>query len=129
MPGSLVVIDTSTILNGKLEEVQSAVHHLVAFVEANEPRPIAYGVHLSPNGTEMVVVQVHPDSASMEFHMKVAGPAFSKFAGLLQMTSLHVYGTPSEPLLDQLQRKAKMLGGPAVVVHPLHAGFARIASR
>jgi hypothetical protein len=74
----------------------------------------------------MTVVQVHPDSASMENHMRVAGSAFAGFAELVTLSTMDVYGTPSEELLELLRRKVQMLGDATVVVHDLQAGFARI---
>lgn len=125
MSEPIVVVDTSEISRGKLEELKAAVDELVRFVESNEPRPIAYNVYLSHDETRVTVVQVHPDSASMEFHMQVAAPAFRRFADLLALRATDVYGAPNEHLLEQLRQKVGMLGSAAVVVHDRHAGFAR----
>ena len=84
MSEPIVYIDTSEIRAGKLEELKTAMKELVKFVEANEPRLIAYNVYLEEDGTRMTVVHLHPDSASLEFHMKVAGPAFPKFVAVHQ---------------------------------------------
>jgi hypothetical protein len=94
-------------------------------VESNEPRPISYNVYLNDNRTRMTVVQVHPDSASMEFHMKVASTVFAKFAGVIRLSAMDVYGKPSDDLLEQMQDKLRMLGNATVTVHDLHAGFDR----
>lgn len=125
MSEPIVVIDSSDILEGKLEELKAAMKELVEFVQANEPRPIAYNVYLNEDGTRVTVFQVHPDSASMEFHMKVAGPAFPKLAALVNMLTMDVYGKPSDDLLEQMRKKAQMLGSATVLVHELEAGFVR----
>ena len=78
MSEPLVSIDSSEIREGKLEELKSAIGGLVRFVDASEAKPLAYEVNLNGEGSRMTVLQVHPDSASMEFHMKVAAPAFRK---------------------------------------------------
>ena len=121
----LVSIDSSEIREGKLEELKSAMKELVEFVKANEPRPIAYEVYLNEDGTKVTVVQIHPDSASMELHMKVAAPEFAKFTDLVMLQAMDVYGTPTEALLEQLRSKVQLLGKGTVTVHELHAGFAR----
>jgi quinol monooxygenase YgiN len=128
-PEPIVVIDSSEILDGKLSEVETVIKEMAAFVESNEPRPISYNVYLNEDGTRMTVVQVHPDSASMEFHMKVAAPAFAKFAGLSRLSTMDVYGKPSDELLEQMQQKVEMLGSATVTVHELHAGFDRFGFR
>jgi quinol monooxygenase YgiN len=126
MSEPVISIDTSLIRDGRLDELKSAVADLVEFVRANEPRPIVYEVYVDQTGSRMTVVQVHPDSASMEHHMTVAGPAFAGFAELVTLSTMDVYGTPSEGLLELLRRKVQMLGDATVVVHDLQAGFARI---
>lgn len=125
MSEPLVFIDSSEIREGKLEELRTAMKELVEFVKVNEPRPIAYEVYLNEDGTTVTVVQVQPDSASMEFHMKVAAPEFAKFTELVRLKTMDVYGTPSEDLLEQLRRKGQLLGNTTVTMHQLHAGFAR----
>jgi quinol monooxygenase YgiN len=126
MSEPLISLDTSLIHDGRLDELKEAVTELVEFVRSNEPRPIAYEIYFDEAGSRMTVVQVHPDSASMEYHMTVAGPAFAGFAELITLSTLDVYGKPSEELLELLRRKVQMLGDATVVVHDLQAGFARI---
>jgi hypothetical protein len=84
-------------------------------------------VFFSVDGTRMTVLQVHPDSASMEFHMSVAGAEFAKVKDLLTLSAIDIYGRPSETLLDQMRQKAQLLGGAALAVHDLHAGFTRFS--
>lgn len=129
MSEPIIFIDRSEIRDGKLDELKLAIHDLVKFVEANEPRPIAYDVYLNASGTRMTVLQVHPDSESMEFHMEIARPIFSKFAGLIELSAMDIYGDPSDHLLELTRQKVKMLGKASVVTHKLHAGFARFGTR
>jgi hypothetical protein len=89
------------------------------------PQVIACNVYLSENGTRMTVVHIHPESSSLEFHMKVSGPAFPKFTDFIKLSVIEIFGKPSDNLLKQLRQKAQMLGNGTVVVHELHAGFGR----
>ena len=125
MPGPLLYIDTAEIREGALGEVKPAIEELARFVEANEPELIAYNVYFSDDGARMNVMHLHRDSASLEYHMDVAGPGFLRLVGLLTLTSIHVYGDPSERVLTQLRGKARLLGTGSVFVHPHHAGFSR----
>ena len=59
--------------------------------------------------------------------MEVAGPVFRQFVGLVTLSSIHIYGDPSETALRQSHEKARVLGRDAVVVNPLLAGFTRLA--
>jgi hypothetical protein len=125
----IVFVDRSEVLEGKLEELRHAIKDLADFVEANEVDPIAYHVYFSTDGRRMTVVQIHPDTASMEHHMEVAGPLFARFAHLLELQTVDIYGAPSDKVVEQLRRKAEMLGTASVSVHELQAGFARFGSR
>jgi len=73
----------------------------------------------------MTVVQVHPDSASMEFHMNVAGPACAALEELINLSTMDVFGKPSDHLLEQIQQKVRTLGHARVSVHDLQAGLDR----
>lgn len=75
----------------------------------------------------MTVVAVHPDSASLEFHLDVGGAVFGRFAELIELLRIDVYGTVGDAALERLARKARMLGDATVTVHERHAGFERFA--
>jgi hypothetical protein len=122
----IVYIDTSVIRDGKLEQLEAAMKHLAAFVEANVPQLISYGFFLDQGSTEMTVVAVHPDSASLEFHLEVGAAEFRKFADLIELTRIEVYGAVSDSVLERLHGKARALGRGAVAVHDLYAGFSRL---
>lgn len=125
MPEPIMVVDRSEIRDGKVEELQMAAEHLAEFVASNEARPIAYNFYFDDAGRAMTVVQVHPDSASMEEHMRVADAEFRRFADLLMLRTMDVYGAPSETAIAQLGRKVQMLGTATLRIHRRHAGFLR----
>jgi hypothetical protein len=125
----IIYIDHSEILDGKLEELKEGINELVEFVDEHEPQLISYGFFVNEEDARMTVVAVHPDSASLEFHMEIAGPAFRKLSGFIRLMTIEVYGRPSDKALKQLRQKAEMLGeGGSVVVQEPQAGFARFKS-
>jgi hypothetical protein len=128
MSSPILVVDSSEIREGKLEEVKAGIEDLAAFVEANEAEPLAYNIFFDEAGTRMTVVQIHPDSASLERHLTVAGPVFRKFADLLTLERIDVYGRASEAALEQMRGKAQLLGDAPVVVNELHSGFSRFTA-
>jgi hypothetical protein len=123
----LVYVDTSDVREGALDSLRTAIDELVEFLDANVPGLIAYNVYFSADGSQMTVVHIHPDSESLANHLEVGGPAFRKFADLLTLSSIRVYGEPSEKVLRQLDEKARMLGCRDVSIHERHAGFSRFA--
>jgi hypothetical protein len=125
MSRPLVYVDTSEVRQGALKELRGGIRELVKFVDANEPKLIAYNVYLSEDGGQMTVVHIHADSASLEYHMEVVGPVFRRLADLITLSSIRIYGEPSENALRQLHDKAASLGDGDVSVHRLHSGFSR----
>jgi hypothetical protein len=125
MSQPIFYIDTSSIHEGKLEELEVAMRDLATFVEANTPQLISYGFFLDEARTQMTVVAVHPDPASLEFHLDMGGAKFRKFADLIDLLRIEVYGQVSDAVLERLQQKARMLGRGTVVVHDFYAGFTR----
>jgi quinol monooxygenase YgiN len=128
MSWPLVYIDTSDVRKGALDELKIAIRKLVEFVDANEPQILAYNVYLSDDGSEMTVLHMHADAASLEYHMDVAGPEFRRFADLITLSSIRVYGEPSDKALRQLHDKARLLGCDDVVVQGIQAGLARFGA-
>ena len=125
MPQPIVYVDTSIIREGKLEPLQEAMESLAAFVKVNVPQLRYYGFFLNEDRTEMTVVAIHPDSASLEFHLDVGNAEFRKFSDLIELSSIVVYGHVSAAALERLHRKTGMLGSGTVTVYEFHAGFAR----
>ena len=121
----IVYIDTSAIRKGKLEQLEVGMKSLAAFVELQVPQIISYGFFLNKDRTKMTVAAVHPNSASLEFHLEIGGPEFRKFANLIELLSIEVYGHVSDAVLERLHQKARMLGRGSVDVHDFFAGFSR----
>ena len=113
MPNALVYVDHSKVREGAFDRLKPAIEELVGFIDANEPQLLAYGVYLSDDGTEMTVVHIHADPESLDFHMEVAGPEFRKFADLVTMSSIEVYGAPSEKGAGGASRQGKDARGQA----------------
>lgn len=125
MPHPIVYVDTSEIRPGQLERLEAAMKHLADFVEANVPRLRSYAFFLDEARTRMTVVAVHPDSESLAFHLDTGAAEFAKFADLIELVRIEVYGRVPDAVMERLHRKARMLGTGSVTMHEVHAGFAR----
>lgn len=129
MSGPFIFIGTHTFKEGKLEDFKKGLQEFFGFVEANEPRLIAFNMYVNEGGAELSVVQVHPDVESMEFHMKLLRENIERAYGefLDATTSIQIYGTPSDAALQTMSQ----LSGPEVplIVKPNHlGGFTRSAA-
>ena len=126
MRGPIIVVDSSEIRPGRLEDLKVAIHRMTEFVERNVPDALTYNVYLNRTGTRMTVVQMHPDSKSMELHMDVSAPIFRGFVDLIRLSTMDVYGVPSEELVERLRTKVRLLGGATMTMHEFEAGFTRL---
>jgi hypothetical protein len=122
MPGPFIFIATNRLRDGRFDAEQQRVPELVRFVEAHEPRLIAFNEYVNEDHSQVSVVQFHPDAASMEFHMGVVGDhARQAYAQTLEATTgIQVFGTPTGSILRMLQQQAG--SGVPLSIHPLHLG-------
>ena len=125
MAEPLIYVDVSEVREGALAELKEAIAGLAEFIEENEPQLLSYNAYFNDDGTHMSVVHVHADPTSLDLHLEIAGPRFARFADLVTLRSIHIYGRPSENALRQLRDKLQLLGSGDVVVYPPHAGFVR----
>jgi hypothetical protein len=126
MSGPFIFIATNRLKPGKLADESKRVPGLVDFIEANEPRLIAFNEYANEDGTEVSVVQIHPDADSMAFHMGVvAERAAAAYAETVDATTgIQVFGMPSKAVLDMLERQAGA-GVPLRVKSSHLGGFTR----
>jgi quinol monooxygenase YgiN len=126
MSEPFIFIGTHTIREGKLEDFKKSCGQLVEVVEANEPRLIAFHLYVNEDGTEVTVVQVHPDADSMLFHMQVAREHISEaYQSVLEKTKrIDVYGKPSDAVLEMIRQLAGSGVPLSVKAHHL-GGFTR----
>ncbi len=125
MNDPFVYVGTWTIKPGKLEDAKKFLTEHSAFIEEREPRMIVFHVYFDEEGSKASVVQIHPDSASMELHMQVIadhmGEAFEIIDTIL---SEQYYGPMSQSLSETLAQWETP--GVAVTKMPVHeAGFTR----
>jgi hypothetical protein len=122
MAGPFIFIATNKLQTGKLADERRRVPGLCEFIEANEPRLIAFNEYANAEGTEVAVVQVHPDAESMASHLEVIRERAQRaYAETLdRTTSIQVYGPPTDGVLELLRRSAG--SGVSLTVKPHHLG-------
>ena len=118
-------IATLRIKEGKLDDFTRSYREVVESVKEHEPRMIAFHGFVNEDGTEMTIIQIHPDTASMDFHMQVLtdklGEHVARALGS-ELKYVEYYGTPSETALEM----DRQVPGLAVGIKPVHvAGFTR----
>jgi hypothetical protein len=80
---------------------------MVEIYRKNEPQLIAFNVFLNKEETEMTSIQIHPNAASMDFHMQEVERALGEEmrnwverADFIEPKNIEIYGTPSISLLE-----------------------------
>src|SRR5258705_1069843 len=122
MPSPFIFIATNRLKAGQLDRERKRVPGLVEFIEANEPRLIAFHEYVNEAGDEVTVVQVHPDAASMEAHMEtVRERAVEAYSETLEATvRIQVFGEATDAILETLRRQAGR--GVEITVNGEHLG-------
>ena len=130
MPSPFIFIATNRLKPGRLDLERDRVPGLVEFIEANEPRVIAFNEYVNEAEDEVTVVQVHPDAESMEAHLAIVGErAQEAYAQTLDATvRIQVFGRPTQAILDTLRQQAS--SGVEISVNGEHlGGFIRSAAQ
>lgn len=123
------VISRWHVKEGKRERLEHFAKKIAAIVKANEPQIIGFNYFLNEDGTELTVIQIHPDTASMDFHMQVLrenwDESFSEYSQIVEDNiSVEYYGTPPASALE-----LDLMNLRVTHLNPQHvAGFTRTAT-
>jgi hypothetical protein len=127
----LIFVSTWKIKKGRLEDYKQFAKEFMEHVKTREPQLIAFNVYFNEDETEMTNIQVHPDAASMDFHLQVLAKVIGEDmiewidrAVFLEPKHIEIYGTPSAKLLEADQPFVD--AGIPLSIKPLHfTGFTR----
>jgi hypothetical protein len=126
MTAPFILVSRFRVKQGSAEELRDYARRVTELVETHEPRAIALHTFLSEDAMELSTFHLHPDVASMEFHMQVQqdhwDEIISPIASMLEGISVDFYGAmPPESALDNFRRAGSKIG-----IKPVHlAGFTR----
>jgi hypothetical protein len=121
-----MLVSTFKVREGSSENLRGYSRRVTELMQAKEPRIIAFHCFLSEDSTEMSTIHLHPDVASMEFHMQVQRDhweeTFSRIATMLEGVRVDFYGAkPPESAVENFRRAGSEIG-----IKPTHlAGFTR----
>ena len=105
MSTEFIYTGTYRVREGRFEDARKKLAEHAEFIEANEPRLIAFHVFTDEAAGTVSIVQLHRDPESMEFHMKLAAEhinsALNDYLG--EAKSTHVYGGAGAPIVDTIR--------------------------
>jgi hypothetical protein len=118
-----IYMGTYKVRAGRFEDARKKLAEHTEFVEANEPRLVAFHVFTDEAAGTVSIVQVHRDPESMEFHLKLVAEhiksALDDYLG--ESVSTHVYGGSGAPIVNIVRQ----YDPDANVVSEHLAGFTR----
>ena len=122
----LIVITRARVKEGKLEDFKKYYKAITKMIESKEPQLIAFHGFLNEDQTEMISIQVHADTASLDSHMRVVtenwDESYSEYADMVEIVSVEYYGTPSKRALDMdMQNRTPLSLNPRYI-----AGFTHV---
>ena len=125
----LVFITTYTIRAGKLEGFAEFLRRLFPIVEANDPGTLAINAYIDDGGTEVTIVQLHQDGASIKDYWRVVHQnTDQEFGDFVDgPTRTQVYGDPGDIALERTRHSSE--GGAHQSVKRQHlGGFLRLTA-
>jgi hypothetical protein len=126
MPQPFILITTSTIKDGELDNVKALSTRFADLVEEHDTGLLSFHFYIDDDGTRVSNVQIHRDPDSMETYLPVAQPLIAEALELTQTEAIDVFGTPGPMLQQVLRMNAEQ--GAIVRVTPSHlAGFTTAA--
>jgi hypothetical protein len=125
MAEPLIYVGTHAIQPGKVDVARAASRDLATFLEANHPDMLHFGIYIDADASEMTVIQIHPDEASLAKHLELAARKIAAaYEFLSGTTHIDIYGSPSDSTVAQIQQMA--MGAP-LSFNTADAGFTRLA--
>ncbi len=127
----VIYVSTWRIKEGKFEEYRKFYAELLKVIQESEPRIIAFHQFANEDGTEITSILVHPDTASMDYHMQVLAEKMglvaddiSEVMQFLEPVRIEVYGNPGDRAMEM--DKPMVEAGVPFTFKPRHMdGFTR----
>jgi hypothetical protein len=122
----VIFINTYRLKEGKLDAYAEAARAWFAWNEADHPRLLHHQVYAGDDGVEVVNVQVHPDSESLELQMQLVADVHGAWHEYIDWATMSILlcGAPSDHLRKELERLAG--SGVPVNVKAAIDGFSRL---
>lgn len=81
MSAPFIYTSTYEVREGRFDDARKSLAEHAEFIEANEPHMISFNVYGDEDASTISIVQVHTDSSSMDFHMKLVAEHISSALG------------------------------------------------
>lgn len=120
-----VFITTHRIKPDRQEQFAALHAEYVRLVEADEPRILGHFSYLNEDGTEVSLVQIHPDAESADQHLELVAPRLASATDVVDNTAIEVYGAPGPAVQAALDRN-RDAGVTVRITNQALSGFSRL---
>lgn len=126
MSEPIVFISHFRVKEGKGETWKERTQKVVASLEEEKRRTVAFLQYLDESAAELSIVHVFPDAESMDLHVEGAEDRARAAYEFVEPVGWEIYGTPSQRVAEMMRGSADAAGVP-LQLHPEHvAGFLRL---
>lgn len=129
MTESIVFISHFRIKEGKLDALRALIAEVVAALETEKPRTLAYLHYLDEGGQRWTVAHVFPDAQAMDRHFEGADVRSAAAFEFAEPTGWEIYGPASAEAVATIQAAADVAGVRLEVAPRFVEGFLRSSPR
>jgi hypothetical protein len=104
MSEPIVFISNQRVKEGMLEGYKHYYRQVAEQAKANKPGTVAHLAYLNEEGSELSIIHIFPDAASMELHMKGVDELAKKAFEYVEILSFEIYGKPSDTVLESMMQ-------------------------
>jgi uncharacterized protein YkuJ len=109
----IVFISNQQTREGKLDGYKQYYRQVAELTKENKPGTLGHLAYASVEGTEVSIVHIFPDTECMELHMVGVDSLANKAFEFMEITSIEIYGRPSDKVLGILMQ----IAGSGVALH------------
>ena len=104
MSEPIIFISHQRVKEGKLEGYKQHYRQVAEQAKAEKPGTIAHLAYHNEEGSELSIIHIFPDAASMEAHMKGVDQLAKKAYEYVEILSFEIYGKPTDTVLENMMQ-------------------------
>ena len=125
MNGPIVFISHFHVKEGQLDALRALTSEVVAALDRDRPRTLAYLAYFDTDATGLTIVHVFGDQEAMDLHFEGANERSRAAYQYMEPRGWEIYGSPSDTALETMRAASASTGAPLTVRPAYTDGFLR----
>lgn len=121
MDGPIVFISHFQVKEGQLDSMRALMSEVVAALDRDRPRTLAYLAYFDADGTALTIVHMFGDREAMDLHFEGADERSRTAYEYMEPRGWEIYGSPGDAALETM-RAASASAGVPLTVQPAYVG-------